>query len=37
MQYWPERMPLLNRDYPRYGERMELPFPYDKADDGKGI
>jgi hypothetical protein len=31
-------MGLLNKHYPRYGDTMELPFPYDpKADDGKGI
>jgi len=37
-QTWPEFMTLLNQHYPRYGDTMELPFPYDpKTDDGKGI
>jgi hypothetical protein len=35
---WADFMALLNQQYPRYGDTMELPFPYDpKTDEGKGI
>jgi hypothetical protein len=35
---WADFLALLNMHYPRFGDTMELPFPYDpKTDDGKGI